>query len=114
MLWMYVPENLSNAATVLGGIGAPPEKILVSVFSDSPRAPGAFISAMNTVIEPTVNVARSTATVSRVTPGSSRYINTSGAPVSRATAMCPTSPVMWNSGAIPSTTSSAPSPTHSR
>ncbi len=35
-------------------------------------------------------------------------------PVSVATARCPTSPVMWNSGAIASTTSSDVSPIQSR
>ena len=39
-----------------GGIGAPPDQILPSDFKASGSAFGAFISAMNTVIEPTVNV----------------------------------------------------------
>ena len=75
---------------------------------------GAFISAMNTVIEPTVNVGRCSRIVSMVTLGSSRCISTSGAPTSSAIAMCPTRPVMWNSGATPSTTSSPARPTQSR
>ena len=75
---------------------------------------GAFISAMNTVIDPTVKVGRSSRIVSTVTLGSSRYISTSGAPTSSAMAMCPISPVMWNSGATPSTTSSPSSSIQSR
>ena len=77
-------------------------------------APGAFIRAMNTVIDPTVKVAFSSRIVSIVTVGSSRYISTSGAPMSSEIAMWAIRPVMWNSGATPSTTSSPVSPTQSR
>ena len=103
-----------NATTVDGGMGAPPEKILVSVARDFFSAPGAFIRAMNTVIEPTVNVAFSSRIVSMVTVGSSRYIRISGAPMSSEIAMWAMRPVMWNSGATPSTTSSLVRPTQSR
>ena len=75
---------------------------------------GAFISAMNTVMDPTVKVAFSSRIVSIVAVGSSRYISTSGAPMSSEIATWPIRPVMWNSGAMPSTTSSRVSPTQSR
>ena len=75
---------------------------------------GAFISAMNTVIDPTVKVAFSSRIVSIVAVGSSRYISTSGAPINSEIAMWAISPVMWNNGATPSTTSSPVSPTQSR
>jgi hypothetical protein len=84
------------------------------VASASFSAFGAFISAMKTVIDPTVKVARSSRIVSMATAGSNRCMSTSGAPVSRQSAMCPMSPVMWNSGATPRTTSSGPMPIQSR
>jgi len=72
MLWTYCPNWAWKALTVLGGIGAPPDQILVIEASASRLASGAFISAMNTVIDPTVKVARSSRMVSSVTEGSNR------------------------------------------
>ena len=69
---------------------------------------------MNTVIEPTVNVTRSSRIVSIATAGSNRYVSTSEAPVSRDSATCPIEPVMWNSGATPRITSRGPMPIQSR
>ncbi len=97
-----------------GGIGAPPERIVVSDFSASASAFGAFISAMKTVIDPTVNVGRCSRITSMPRLGSNRWNNTSGAPSSSDTVTCAISPVMWNSGATPSTTSEPVRPHHSR
>ncbi len=72
MLWMYWPNWVWKALTVLGGMGAPPDQILVIVASASRSASGAFISAMKTVIEPTVNVTRSFLIVSSTAEGSKR------------------------------------------
>ena len=69
---------------------------------------------MNTVIEPTVNVGRSSLIVSIASEGSKRWNSTSGTPSSRLTVTWAIRPVMWNSGATPRTTSSGPSPHHSR
>ncbi len=109
-----MPKVAANAVTVLGGIGAPPDQILVSEASASRSTPGTFISAMNTVIEPTVNVGRSALIVSIASEGSKRWNSTSGTPSSRLTVTWAIRPVMWNSGATPSTTSSGPSPHQSR
>ncbi len=80
MLWMYWPNVDENCFTVDGGIGAPPDQILPSDFSASGSAFGAFISAMNTVIEPTVNVGRCSLMTSMPSVGSNRWNSTSGAP----------------------------------
>jgi hypothetical protein len=56
MLWMYCPNWAWKALTGLGGIGAPPDQVLVSDASASRSAFGAFIRAMNTVIERMVKV----------------------------------------------------------
>src|SRR5215218_396728 len=114
MLWTYVPNASWNTRTVLGGMGAPPDQILVSDASASRSAFGAFISAMNTVIDPTVNVGRCSRIVSTARDGSNRWKSTSGAPSSRLVVTPATRPVMWNRGATPSTTSSGPSPHHCR
>ena len=72
MLWMYCPNWAWKALTVLGGMGAPPDQILVIEASASRSASGAFISAMNTVIDPTVKVTRSSRMVSSIIDGSNR------------------------------------------
>ena len=66
---------------VVGGIGAPPDQILVSDSQVASVAFGAFISAMNTVIAPTVNVGRCRSITSTAAWGSKRWNSTSGAPV---------------------------------
>ena len=75
-MWTYCPNWAWKALTVLGGIGAPPDQILVieasASLGSSLAASGAFISAMNTVIDPTVKVARSSRIVSSITEGSNR------------------------------------------
>ena len=69
---MYCPNWAWKALTALGGIGAPPDEILVREASASGSAFGAFISAMKTVIDPTVKVGRSSRMVSMATDGSNR------------------------------------------
>jgi hypothetical protein len=100
--------------TVDGGIGAPPDQIFVRDARASRSASGAFISAMKTVIDPTVNVGRSSRIVSIAREGSKRQNSTSGAPSNSESVTCEIRPVMWNSGATPSTTSSWPRPHHCR
>ena len=58
MLWMYAPASRWKRSTVLGAIGAPPLYTLVSDDRSRPSHDGSFISAMNTVMAPTVNVGR--------------------------------------------------------
>ena len=69
---------------------------------------------MNTVIEPMEKVGRCSRIASSTTGGSKRYASTSGIGTSRAIARCPMTPVMWNSGATPSTESLGPSWIQSR
>ena len=69
---MYCPNWAWKALTALGGIGAPPDQVLVSEASASRSAFGAFISAMNTVIDAMVKVGRSSRMVSMATEGSNR------------------------------------------
>ncbi len=57
---------------MLGGIGAPPEYSFTSELRSSRFAPSAFISAMNTVIEPMENVGRCSRIASSMTAGSNR------------------------------------------
>src|SRR6476620_905891 len=114
MLWMYWPNADENCFTVDGGIGAPPDQILPSDFSASGSALGAFIRAMNTVMEPTVNVGWCSLMTSMPNDGSNRWNSTSGAARKSAEVTCAISPVMWNSGATPRITSFEDSPHHSR
>ena len=114
MLWMYWPNASENAVTVDGGIGAPPDQMRPSEASASLSAFGAFISAMNTVMEPMVKVGRSVRMTSIAADGSNRWNSTSGAPSSRDTVTCPIRPVMWNSGATPRITASPSSSHHCR
>src|SRR6476661_6868978 len=114
MLWMYWPNVDENCLMVDGGIGAPPDQILLSDFNASGSAFGAFISAMNTVIDPTVNVGWCSLMTSMPSDGSNRWNSTSGAPRNSAVVTCAISPVMWKSGATPRITSLPDSPHHSR
>ena len=76
--------------------------------------PGTPDSAMNTVIDPTVNVGRCSRIASSTTSGWNRWASTSGQGTCSARATCPTSQVMWNSGATPRTLSSGVSRIQSR
>ncbi len=69
---------------------------------------------MNTVMAPTVEVGRCSRIASSTTSGWKRCASTNGQGTSIATATWPISPVMWNSGATPRTTSSGVSRIHSR
>ncbi len=107
---MRGPKRSAKASTVLGRIGAPTEYTLGSVVKAERSALGAFISAMNTVIEPTVKVAPISLIVLIASVGSNRWKSTRSAPVNSDTLMCPIRAVTWNSGATPSRT---PSPLRS-
>src|SRR5262249_27510118 len=105
MLWMYDPISCSKRSTTDGAIGAPPLYTFVSDDRSRPGHDGSFISAMNTVIAPTVNVGRYCSIRSSTVRGSKRYPSTIGIGTSTATAKWAMSPVMWNRGATPSTES---------
>ena len=84
----------SNRSTIAGAIGAPPEYTRVKDEKSRPSADSSLISAVNTVIAPTVNVQRCFSIRSSVAAGSNRNPSTSGMRVRTQTAMWPTSPVM--------------------
>lgn len=97
-----------------GAIGAPPEYTARKLAQSSRVLPSTPERLMKTVMDPTVKVGRCSRMASMTTFGSKRCARTSGQPTRRAAPMCPMSPVMWNSGATPKMTSSAPSPIQSR
>ena len=105
MLWMYAPARAGSARRCRGD-----RRAAAVHLGQRRQVPvgerGSFISAMNTVIAPTVNVGRCRSTSVEHRRRVEAVASTSFIGTSSDTVMWAMIPVMWNSGATPSTQSS--------
>ena len=102
---MYGPTSRSKRSTMLGAIGAPPLYALVSDDRSAPATAGSFASAVNAVMAITVNVQRCSSASRMIVAGWKPVAEHDRHGHEHPDGDVRDRPVMWNSGAPPSTTS---------